>query len=47
MSAKYAVEDMGAMGTRYLLDAMLAGAVPIILNQYTMWLYPEHFPGKI
>eukprot|EP00475_Leptophrys_vorax_P014220 TRINITY_DN20623_c0_g1_i1.p1 TRINITY_DN20623_c0_g1~~TRINITY_DN20623_c0_g1_i1.p1 ORF type:complete len:510 (+),score=7.95 TRINITY_DN20623_c0_g1_i1:202-1731(+) len=46
MSAQYAVQDGGAGGLRYLVDAMVAGAVPVVLWNRTYAMYDHHFPAN-
>ncbi|CAI5944073.1 unnamed protein product, partial [Closterium sp. NIES-64] len=44
LSAQYAVQDGSNFGLRYLMDSLVAGAVPVMLWNRTYALYQHHFP---
>ncbi|GJP53046.1 hypothetical protein CLOM_g12187 [Closterium sp. NIES-68] len=46
LSAQYAVQDGSNYGLRYLMDSLVAGAVPVVLWNRTYALYGQHFPSN-
>ncbi|CAI5519333.1 unnamed protein product [Closterium sp. Naga37s-1] len=46
LSAQYAVQDGSNFGLRYLMDSLVAGAVPVMLWNRTYALYQHHFPSN-
>ncbi|CAI5520765.1 unnamed protein product [Closterium sp. Naga37s-1] len=46
LSAQYAVQDGSNFGLRYLMDSLVAGAVPVMLWNRTYALYHHHFPSN-
>lgn len=46
LNVQYAIQDGSGNGLRHTFDAMIAGAVPIMLWEMAFSLYKQYLPSK-